>query len=66
MCCLHELETKIGDIWKRKTETELTEFTLVDKNCKAKLLPDQLIMPVQDGQQVSIADNRDVEIDVKS
>ena len=62
--CLYELETKIGDMWKRKAETdpELGAFKSEDKKCKVKFLPDLAILLLQNGKQVLLAERADVSI----
>jgi len=62
--CLYELETKIGDMWKRKAETdpELGTFKSEDKKCKVKFLPDMAILLLQNGKQVLLAERADVTI----
>lgn len=62
--CLYELETKIGDMWKRKAEAdpELAEFKCENKKCKAKFLPDIAILLLQNGNQVVLAEKAEVGI----
>jgi hypothetical protein len=63
--CLHELEMHIGDMWKKKSELEpdLADFKLDNKKCKAKFLPEQLIMLVNDGKDVTITERIKVNLD---
>ena len=63
--CLHELETNIGDMWKRKAEAdpELADFKCENKKCKAKFLADMAILLLQDGKQVSLAEKPEVRIE---
>jgi hypothetical protein len=59
--CLHELEIKIGDMWKQKTlESGLVEFKVENKKCRAKLLPDLAIVLSGNGRQVSVAERSEV------
>jgi hypothetical protein len=63
--CLHELEMKIGDAWKQKTESEsgLVEFIVGDKKCKAKFLPEMVIVLTQNGKQISLAERGQVKVE---
>ncbi len=63
--CLHELEMKIGDMWKRKSEAQpdLADFSSEDKKCKAKFYPDQVIVLLNGGKDVIIAERTEVSID---
>jgi hypothetical protein len=62
--CLHDLEIKIGDMWKRKAEVEpeLVDFKCENKKCKAKFLPDMAILLLQDGNQVILAEKPELGI----
>jgi hypothetical protein len=59
--CLHELEMKMGDMGKRKPQVsaDLVEFKGDDKKCKAKFLPDAVII-LKDGKQIVICERAEV------
>jgi len=63
--CLHELEMKIGDMWKRKVglDQDLADFKYDNKKCKAKFLPDMAIVLLQEGRQVILAEKAEVSIE---
>ena len=63
--CLHELEMKIGDMWKRKGEVnqDLADFKYEDKKCKAQFLPEMAILLMQGGKQVILAEKPEVSIE---
>jgi hypothetical protein len=63
--CLHELEMSIGEAWKQKTQTEvgLVEFKIDDKKCKAKFLPNMVIVLTQNGKQISLAERAEVKVE---
>jgi hypothetical protein len=52
-------------MWKKKTEVEpdLVDFKRDNKKCKAKFLPDQLIMLLKDGKEMIIADGAGANIE---
>ena len=63
--CLHELEIRIGDAWKQKAQTAagLVEFKIDDKKCKAKFLPEMVIVLTQNGKQVTLAEPAKVRVE---
>ena len=64
---LYELEMKMGDAWKAKTpQADLAEFKVEDKKCKAKFLPDMVIVLRQNGRQVTLAKPEEVRIESAS
>jgi hypothetical protein len=62
---LHELEIRIGDAWKQKAQTAagLVEFKIDDKKCKAKFLPEMVIVLTQNGKQVTLAEPAKVRVE---
>lgn len=62
--CLHELETMIGDMWKRKSDAvpELADFKCENKRCKVKFFQDLAILLLQGGNQVVLAQKAETKI----
>jgi hypothetical protein len=62
--CLHELEMKIGDMWKPNAEgnQDLADFKHEDKKCKAQFLPDMAILLIEGGKRVILAEKPEVSI----
>jgi hypothetical protein len=63
--CLHELELKIGDTWDQKTEaiSDVVEFKIEDKKCKAKFLPDLAIVLTEKGKSITLCERSEVRIE---
>jgi hypothetical protein len=63
--CLHELELKMGDMWKRKPQIgiELVEFKADDKKCKARFLPDIAVLLMRDFKQVVVAERCEIAVE---
>jgi len=64
---LHELELKIGDAWKRKSteDPDVVDFKIGDKKCKAKFLPDMVIVFREKGRQISLAQPAEIQVESK-
>jgi len=62
--CLYELETMIGDMWKRKSEAvpELADFKCENKRCKVKFFQDLAILLLQGGSQVVLVQKTETKI----
>lgn len=63
--CLHELELMIGDMWKRKSDTDpaLADFKCDDKKCKAKFFPEIALLLLNNGKSVELVEKSQLAID---
>jgi len=63
--CLFELETKIGDMGKNKPveSSGLAEFKIDGKKCRAKFLPDLVIVFTGNDRQTLVAERSEAKVE---
>ncbi|HXM98706.1 MAG TPA: hypothetical protein VN982_09550 [Candidatus Dormibacteraeota bacterium] len=63
--CLHELELMIGDAWDQKTDSgsDVVEFKIDDKKCKAKFISELVIILTNKGKGITVSEPGKVRIE---